>query len=125
METIHYNPHRVRRQFGLDQDVPSANVVVFNCDTVMAPFIIIRASNYWSNLCIRVTIPAGMQVGNLTSHMYRYWDRLNEAFAKYVKSGYDIVSISEMPKIPLTNPRLKPYSPFIDNLFTKRGLWFC
>uniref|UniRef100_A0A2N9GJL1 Aminotransferase-like plant mobile domain-containing protein n=1 Tax=Fagus sylvatica TaxID=28930 RepID=A0A2N9GJL1_FAGSY len=58
METIHYNPHRVRRQFGLDQDMPIANVVVFDCDTVMAPFIIIRASKYWSDLSVRVTIPA-------------------------------------------------------------------
>jgi hypothetical protein len=124
METIHYNPHRVRRQFGLDQDVPSANVVVFNCDTVMAPFIIIRASKYWSDLSIRVTIPVGMRVGNLTSHMYRYWDRLNEAFAKYVKSGYDTVSISKMPKIPLTNPRLKPYSLSLTTYSRKEGCGF-
>ncbi|GMY34122.1 CHD3-type chromatin-remodeling factor PICKLE [Fagus crenata] len=124
METIHYNPHRVIRQFGLDQDVPSANVVVFNCDTVMAPFIIIRASKYWSDLSIRVTIPAGMRVGNLTSHMYRYWDQLNEAFAKYVKSGYDTVSISEMPKIPLTNPRLKPYSLSLTTYSRKEGCGF-
>ncbi|GMY24098.1 CHD3-type chromatin-remodeling factor PICKLE [Fagus crenata] len=110
METIHYNPHRVRRQFGLDQDVPSTNVVVFDCDTVIAPLIVIRASKYWFDLSVRVTIPADMRVGNLTSHMYRYWDRLNEAFAKYVKSGYNTVSISKMLKIPLTNPRLKPYS---------------
>uniref|UniRef100_A0A2N9IAV8 Aminotransferase-like plant mobile domain-containing protein n=1 Tax=Fagus sylvatica TaxID=28930 RepID=A0A2N9IAV8_FAGSY len=96
METIHYNPHRVRRQFGLDQDVPSANVVVFNCDTVMAPFIIIRASKYWSDLSIRVTIPA----------------------------GYDIVSISEMPKIPLTNPRLKPYSLSLTTYSRKEGCGF-
>uniref|UniRef100_A0A2N9HEP2 Aminotransferase-like plant mobile domain-containing protein n=1 Tax=Fagus sylvatica TaxID=28930 RepID=A0A2N9HEP2_FAGSY len=124
METIHYNPHKVRRQFGLDQDVPSANVVVFDCDTVMAPFIIIQASKYWSDLSVRVTIPADMRVGNLTSHMYRYWDRLNEAFAKYVKSGYDTVSIPEMPKIPLTNPRLKPYSLSLTTYSQKEGCGF-
>jgi hypothetical protein len=104
--------------------VPSANVVVFDCDSVMAPFIIIRASKYWSDLSVRVTIPAGMRVGNLTSHMYRYWDRLNEAFAKYVESGYDTVSISKMPKIPLTNPRLKPYSLSLTT-YSKKELWFC
>uniref|UniRef100_A0A2N9J335 Aminotransferase-like plant mobile domain-containing protein n=1 Tax=Fagus sylvatica TaxID=28930 RepID=A0A2N9J335_FAGSY len=48
-----------RRQFGLDQDVQNANVVVYDCDTVMAPFIIIQASKYWSDLSVRVTIPAG------------------------------------------------------------------
>ena len=124
METIHYNPHRVRRKFGLDQDVPSANVVVFDCDTVIAPLIVIRASKYWFDLFVRVTIPADMQVGNLTSHMYRYWDRLNEAFAKYVKSGYDTVSISKMPKIPLTNPRLKPYSLSLTTYSRKEGYGF-
>uniref|UniRef100_A0A2N9FQU5 Aminotransferase-like plant mobile domain-containing protein n=1 Tax=Fagus sylvatica TaxID=28930 RepID=A0A2N9FQU5_FAGSY len=124
METIHYNLHRVRQKFGLDQDVPSANVVVFDRDSVMAPFIIIRASKYWSDLSVRVTIPAGMRVGNLTSHMYRYWDRLNEAFAKYVESSYDTVSISKMPKIPLTNPRLKPYSLSLTTYSQKEGCGF-
>ncbi|GMY19642.1 hypothetical protein FCV25MIE_14881 [Fagus crenata] len=104
--------------------MPSANVVVFDRDSVMAPFIIIRASKYWSDLSVRVTIPAGMRVGNLTSHMYRYWDRLNEAFAKYVESGYDIVSISEMPKIPLTNPRLKPYSLSLTTYLRKESCGF-
>uniref|UniRef100_A0A2N9E1E4 Aminotransferase-like plant mobile domain-containing protein n=1 Tax=Fagus sylvatica TaxID=28930 RepID=A0A2N9E1E4_FAGSY len=124
METIHYNPHRVRRQFGLDQDVPSANVVVFDCDTVIAPLIVIRATKYWFDLSVRVTIPTDMRVGNLTSHMYRYWDRLNEAFAKYVKSGYDTISISKMPKIPLTNPRFKPYSLSLTTYSRKEGYGF-
>uniref|UniRef100_A0A2N9I312 Reverse transcriptase/retrotransposon-derived protein RNase H-like domain-containing protein n=1 Tax=Fagus sylvatica TaxID=28930 RepID=A0A2N9I312_FAGSY len=86
--------------------------------------LFIRATKYWFDLSVECDIPTDMRVGNLTSHMYRYWDRLNEAFAKYVKSGYDTVSISKMPKIPLTNPRFKPYSLSLTTYSRKEGYGF-
>uniref|UniRef100_A0A2N9FRT1 Aminotransferase-like plant mobile domain-containing protein n=1 Tax=Fagus sylvatica TaxID=28930 RepID=A0A2N9FRT1_FAGSY len=78
---------RVLRSLGDGKDVPSANVVVFDCDSVMAPFIIIRASKYWSDLSVRVTIPAGMRVGNLTSHMYRCEEAESTLLAMPLKQG--------------------------------------
>ena len=66
MTTLQYNPHRVRRQFGLDQDMPSKRSVVFVRDVTMAPYIIGRAFNYWSSSITRVTVPSSSHIGSLT-----------------------------------------------------------
>ena len=55
-----------RREFGLDQDVPSKNFVVFVRDVAMAPFIIGRAFNYWSSSITRVIVPSSSCIGSLT-----------------------------------------------------------
>uniref|UniRef100_A0A2N9IMU7 Aminotransferase-like plant mobile domain-containing protein n=1 Tax=Fagus sylvatica TaxID=28930 RepID=A0A2N9IMU7_FAGSY len=58
-----YSAHRVRRQFGFDQEVPAVMGVAAGEIPVINPFLRTMAFAYWSGVAPRVIIPSGDRVG--------------------------------------------------------------
>ena len=59
VEFTPYCPQRVKRQFGLDQDVPASLQEAMPPSSSLAPFIRSRAFAYWEGKVNRVMIPSG------------------------------------------------------------------
>ncbi|XP_065619786.1 uncharacterized protein LOC136063385 [Quercus suber] len=53
-----YNPHRVSRQFGLDQDVPVANDMEYDIQEAMRPLLHSLAMEYWREREENVLVPS-------------------------------------------------------------------
>uniref|UniRef100_A0A2N9FCF1 Aminotransferase-like plant mobile domain-containing protein n=1 Tax=Fagus sylvatica TaxID=28930 RepID=A0A2N9FCF1_FAGSY len=83
-----YSAHRVRKQFGFDQEVPA---VMEACCSAAA----------------RVIIPNGDRVGVYTTGMNNYWRGLMAAMVEFRNSGRgDISHLLESYTSPLPHPRL-------------------
>ena len=54
---VKYNPHRVSRQFGLDQDVPMVNDMEYDVQEAMRPLLYDSAMDYWCEREVDVLIP--------------------------------------------------------------------
>jgi hypothetical protein len=68
-----YCVHKVRRQFGFDQEVPAIMEIVADVLPTINPFIKSRAFHYWSSTISEVVIPSGERVGICTMGMNHYW----------------------------------------------------
>jgi hypothetical protein len=71
-----YYAHRVRKQFGFDQEVPTTMEVMADVLPTINPFIKSRAFYYWSSTILEVVIPSGERVGIFTMGMNHYWQDL-------------------------------------------------
>lgn len=69
---VHYSTHRVKRQFGLNQDVPDDLTMVLDFATLVCPFLLPHAFDYWSKLFTVVTIPNSQRVGFCIAPMHTY-----------------------------------------------------
>ena len=47
---VHYSAYRVRRQFGLDQDIPNDFTLILDTTTSICPFLCPSAFKFWSKL---------------------------------------------------------------------------
>nr|POE53773.1 hypothetical protein CFP56_76938 [Quercus suber] len=54
---VRYNPHKVSRQFGLDQDVPVANDMEYDIQEAMRPLLHSSAMEYWRERGENVLVP--------------------------------------------------------------------
>ena len=54
---IHYSANRVRRQFGLDQDITNDFSAILESTTSVRPFLQPNAFEFWSRHFTTVTIP--------------------------------------------------------------------
>ena len=52
---VHYSAYRVRRQFGLDQDIPDDFTLILDTTTSVCPFLCPSAFKFWSKLFTIVT----------------------------------------------------------------------
>ena len=68
-----YCVHRVRRQFGFDQEIPAVMGVAVGKIPTINLFLKARAFAYWSSVTSRVVIPSGNRVGIYTTAMSNYW----------------------------------------------------
>ena len=69
---VHYYANRVRRQFGLDQDIPNDFTIILESTTFVRPFLQPSAFEFWSRLFIAITI-LGLQREDLcTFAMHGY-----------------------------------------------------
>jgi hypothetical protein len=84
---IPYCPQRVKRQFGLDQDVPAGPQEVTTSSPNLAPFIKSRAFAHWEGQLSRIMVPSGHRFGFNTSSMNAYWQRLTHSMVEYVNVG--------------------------------------
>uniref|UniRef100_A0A2N9FAE9 Aminotransferase-like plant mobile domain-containing protein n=1 Tax=Fagus sylvatica TaxID=28930 RepID=A0A2N9FAE9_FAGSY len=102
-----YSAHRVRRQFGFDQEVPAVMGVAAGEIPVINPFLRTMAFAYWSGVAPRVIIPSGDRVGIYTTAMSNYWGGLMAAMVEFRDSGRrDISHLLESYTSPLPHPRL-------------------
>ena len=104
-----YNPHRVLRQFGFDQDVPNINATGCPLSDAMKPLFHDTAIEYWANKVERVLVPSRHREGYATTNMKLYWRKVISTFVDYV-SGQEVkqVVISPPSRELSANARLIP-----------------
>ena len=73
MRFVHYPANRVRRQFGLDQDIPDAIFFLMESPTFVQPFLQPTTFEFWSQSFTAVTIPSSLREGLCTLTMHGYW----------------------------------------------------
>ena len=71
-----YSAHRVRRQFGFDQEIPAVMGIAAGEIPTINPLLRTRAFAYWSGIAPQVIIPNGNRVGVYTAGMVNYWREL-------------------------------------------------
>uniref|UniRef100_A0A2N9FRU8 Aminotransferase-like plant mobile domain-containing protein n=1 Tax=Fagus sylvatica TaxID=28930 RepID=A0A2N9FRU8_FAGSY len=102
-----YSAHRVRKQFGFDQEVPAIMGVTASEISIINPFLGDRAFAYWSSAATRVIIPNGDRIGVYTIDMSNYWRGLMAVMVEFRNSGKgDISHLLESYTSPLPHPRL-------------------
>ena len=106
-----YCVQRVRRQFGLDQEVPGSLKESVPSSPSLAPFIKDRAFAYWKDKVNRMMVPCGHRLGFNIVSMNAYWQRLAYAMVGYVKSGRgNKVPLSNHYKSQISSPCFSPPS---------------
>ena len=80
------NPHRVSRQFGLDQDVPMINDTEYDVQEAKRPLLYDSAMDYWCEREVDVLIPCRRREGSVTENMCTYWRRIMNSFVDFVAS---------------------------------------
>jgi hypothetical protein len=102
-----YSAHRVRRQFGFDQEIPAIMGVAAGEIPTINPFLRTRAFAYWSSVVSRVVVPNGNRIGAYTVGMANYWRGLMAAMVEFRNNGRgDISHLLESYTSPLPHPRL-------------------
>jgi hypothetical protein len=102
-----YCVHRVRRQFGFDQEIPAVMGVAAGKIPTINPFLKARAFAYWSSVTSRVVIPSGNRVGIYTAAMSNYWKDLMASMVEFRNNGRgDISHLLQARVSPLPHPRL-------------------
>uniref|UniRef100_A0A2N9G8Z9 Uncharacterized protein n=1 Tax=Fagus sylvatica TaxID=28930 RepID=A0A2N9G8Z9_FAGSY len=102
-----YCVHRVRRQFGFDQEIPAVMGVAAGKIPTINPFLKTRAFAYWSSVTSRVVIPSGNRVGIYTAAISNYWRDLMAATVEFRNNGRrDISHLLQAHVSPLPHPRL-------------------
>lgn len=72
VQYMHYSAHKVRRQFGLDQDIPNAFTLILDTTTSVCPFLHPSAFEFWSKFFTAITILSSLKVGLCTAQMHGY-----------------------------------------------------
>ena len=102
-----YIAHRVRKQFGFDQEIPAVMGVAAGKISTINPFLRARAFAYWSGIAPRVIVPSGDRIGVYTTGMSYYWRGLMAAMVEFRNSGRgDISHLLESYTSPLSHPCL-------------------
>jgi hypothetical protein len=108
---IPYCPQRVKKQFGLDQDVPVGPQETITSTLDLSPFIKSSAFAHWKGEINRIMVPSGHRFGFNTSSMNAYWQRLIQSMVEYVSVGRGDKAPISIHRKPLTsNPCLAPPS---------------
>ena len=69
---VHYHANWVRRQFGLDQDIPSDLSFLMESLTSIRPFLRPTAFKFWSQHFTVITVPGSLREGLCTPAMQGY-----------------------------------------------------
>ena len=77
---IHYPANRVRRQFGLDQDIPDDNSFIMESPTSVRPFLRHPAFEFWRQRFSAITVPGSLREGLCTPPMHGYWQAVMTTF---------------------------------------------
>uniref|UniRef100_A0A2N9GXU8 Aminotransferase-like plant mobile domain-containing protein n=1 Tax=Fagus sylvatica TaxID=28930 RepID=A0A2N9GXU8_FAGSY len=102
-----YSAHRVRKQFGFDQEIPAVMGIAAGEIPIINPFLRDRAFAYWSSIAPRVIIPSGDRIGVYTTSMSNYWRGLMAAMVEFRNNGReDISHLLESYTSLLPHPRL-------------------
>jgi hypothetical protein len=102
-----YSAHRVRRQFGFDQEVPVVMGIAAGEIPTINPFLKARAFAYWSGIAPQVIVPSGNRIGVYTMGMVNYWRELMAAMVEFRKNGRGNIShLLQSCISPLPHPRL-------------------
>ena len=122
---IPYCVHKVRRQFGFDQEVPAIMEVVADVLPTINPFIKSRAFHYWSSTTLEVVIPSGERVGICTMGMNHYWRDLMTSMLEFRNNGNESIEhLLHLCKAPSPNLQLFVATNTVTTYATKQGLGY-
>ena len=120
-----YCVHKVRRQFGYDQEVPATMEVVADILPTINPFIKSQAFPYWSTTTPEVVIPSGERVGICTMEMNHYWRDLMTSMLEFPNSGNESIEhLLPLCKAPSPNLQLFVATNMVTTYATKQGLGY-
>ena len=77
---VHYPANRVRRQFGLDQDILDDFSFLIESPTSVRPFLRHTAFDFWRQCFSAVTVPGSLREGLCTPVMHGYWQAVMTSF---------------------------------------------
>jgi len=77
---VHYSADRVRRQFGLDQDIADEFFAIIKSPTSVRPFLWHTTFEFWSRRFTAVIIPSSQREGICTATMHGYWKAVMTSF---------------------------------------------
>ena len=102
-----YCAHRVRRQYGFDQEVLAIIGIAASEIPIVNPFLKTRAFAYWNSVAPWVVILSSNRVGIYTTGMSNYWRELMAAMVEFRNNGRgDISHLLQACIFPLPHPHL-------------------
>ena len=112
---VHYPANRVRRQFGLDQDIPDAISFLMESPTSVQPFLQPTAFEFWSQRFTAVTVPSSLMEGFCTLAMHGYWQAVMTSFEQELvgSRGFSLIPPDGLSMVISANPRLLLPSKFV------------
>ena len=105
---VHYPANRVRRQFGLDQDIPDDLSFLMEPPTTVRPFLQHTAFDFWRQRFSAVTIPGSLREGLCTPAMHGYWQVVMTLFEQELvgSRGFSLIPPEGLGMVVSPNPRL-------------------
>ncbi|KAK9988301.1 hypothetical protein SO802_028540 [Lithocarpus litseifolius] len=122
---VHYSANRVRRKFGLDQDVPDNFSTVPESTISIQPFLRPSAFEFWSRCFTAVSIPGSQRESLYTIAMHRYWQAVITSFEKELlgSHGFSLIPPNGLHAIFFfANPRLLLPTKFVVAYTRKQSL---
>ena len=112
---VHYSANRVRRQFGLDQDIPDDFTAILESTTSVRPFLQPSAFEFWSKHFTVVTILGSQREGLCTATMHGYWQAMMTSFRQELLGGqgFALIPPEGLHAIISTNPQLLLPTKFV------------
>ena len=103
-----YPANRVRRQFGLDQDIPNDLSFLMESPTSVRPFLQHTAFDFWRRRFSAVTVPSSLREGLCTPTMHGYWQAVISSFEQELvgSRGFSLIPPEGLGMVVSPNPRL-------------------
>ena len=86
---MHYSADRVRRQFGLDQDILDDFSSIIKSLTFVRPFLWHIAFEFWSRRFSVVTIPGSQRGSICTAATHWYWQAVMTLFEQELLGSHE------------------------------------
>ena len=106
---VYYSADRMRRQFGLDQDIPDHFSAIMASPTSVRPFLQHSTFEFWSKHFTAVTIPDSQRGGGICiAAMHGYWQAVMISFEQELlgSHGFSLILPDGLNAIISANPRL-------------------
>ena len=105
---IHYPANRVRRQFGLDQDILDDLSFLMESPTLVQPFLRHTAFEFWRQCFKAITVLGSLWEGFCTPAMHGYWQAVMTSFEQELvgSHGFSLIPPDGLNMVILANPRL-------------------
>ena len=105
---VHYPTNRVRRQFGLDQDIPNDLSFLMESSTSVRPFLQHTAFEFWRQRFSAVTAPGSLREGLCTPAMHGYWPVVMTSFEQELlgSRGFSLIPPNGLSMVISANPLL-------------------
>ena len=103
---VHYPANRVRRKFGLDQDIPDDLSFLMDSPTSVRPFLRHTAFDFWRQRFSAVTVPGLLREGLYTPAMHGYWQAIMTSFEQELvgSRGFSLIPPEGLGMVVLPNP---------------------
>ena len=105
---VHYPTNRVRKQFGLDQDIPDNISFLMESPTSAHPFLWQTAFEFWRQRFSAVTVPGSLRKGLCTPPMHGYWQAVMTSFEQELVGccGFSLIPPDGLNIVISANPQL-------------------